>query len=126
FTNQIFFGYLNKRMSTRQGIEQYGRNRLRSTDLQRISDISGACVFADKLEDFESLLMEHELILSKTLSKKTVKEDLSPDYPNTLKSMGAWGGDFILATGNKENQDYFLQKGYPVVISYNNMVKFSY
>lgn len=126
FTNQIFFVYLNKKMNSRQGIEQYSRNRLNSKDLQRISDISEACVFVDNLEDFESLLMEHELILSKTLSKKTVKEDLFPDYPNTLKSLGAWGGDFILATGNKENQGYFLQKGYPVVISYNNMVKFSY
>ncbi len=35
------------------------------------------------------------------------------DYFGQTKSLGAWGGDFILATGNKDTPKYFKNKGYP-------------
>jgi hypothetical protein len=36
--------------------------------------------------------------------------------------LGAWGGDFILATGNDETPNYFNQKGFSTVIPYKEMV----
>ena len=47
---------------------------------------------------------------------------LFPDYFGTLKSLGAWGGDFILATGNKDTSQYFIDKGYATILKYSDMV----
>jgi hypothetical protein len=47
---------------------------------------------------------------------------LFKDYPNTIKSLGAWGGDFVLATGNNSDMDYFKNKGYNTIIPFQEMI----
>ena len=34
--------------------------------------------------------------MSELLDTKTIKELLFPDFSGTIKSLGAWGGDFVL------------------------------
>ena len=55
--------------------------------------------------------------------KETVQEALFKDFSGQTKSLGAWGGDFILATGDKKTPDYFKQKGFETVIPYSQMIK---
>jgi hypothetical protein len=38
-----------------------------------------------------------------------------------IKSLGAWGGDFVLATGDDKTISYFKSKGYNTVIPYSKM-----
>ena len=75
-----------------------------------------------KLSEFEKLIQEHEKIISSIIELPTVKERLFPDYFGTLKSLGAWGGDFILATGDKNTPQYFKAKGYTTILRYSDMV----
>jgi hypothetical protein len=53
---------------------------------------------------------------------KTVKEALFPDFKGVLKSLGAWGGDFILAISKENPKDYFASKGYETIIPYSEMI----
>ena len=53
---------------------------------------------------------------------KVVNTDIHKDYFGQIKSLGAWGGDFILATGNELTPDYFAKKGFKTVIPYREMV----
>ena len=46
-----------------------------------------------------------------------------PDYKGSIKSLGAWGGDFILATGDKEDRNYFINKGLRSIIEFKDMIK---
>ena len=39
-----------------------------------------------------------------------------------IKSLGAWGGDFILAASKENPVSYFNQKGFETVIRYTDMV----
>ena len=55
-------------------------------------------------------------------TQKPIKQKLFSDFPGGIKSLGAWGGDFILATGTKETMEYFKEKGYATVISFQDMV----
>jgi hypothetical protein len=84
--------------------------------------LSEAFLTCNKLSDFEKLMMEHELIVSKTIQLKPIQQELFPDYFGQTKSLGAWGGDFILATGNEETPNYFNQKGFQTVIPYRDLV----
>ena len=76
-----------------------------------------------QLYRFKDLLKEHESILSKILGIEPIQQRLFPDYNGQIKSLGAWGGDFILATGDNTTADYFRLKGYQTVIPYSSMIK---
>ena len=74
------------------------------------------------LGTFESLLNHHESVISNTLRIPTIKEQLFSDYPRAIKSLGAWGGDFILAIGDESSMGYFRQRGYETIIPYTEMI----
>ncbi len=47
------------------------------------------------------------------------------DYWGEVKSLGAWGGDFVLVTSKKpieETREYFLNKGNDVFIPYAELI----
>ena len=73
------------------------------------------------MSEFEQILNEHEDFISQILSLFPVKEKLFPDFQGAIKSLGAWGGDFILATGDKQTPDYFKNKGFKIVMTYEEM-----
>ena len=123
FIDQLFFVYLNKKQNSREGIALYRRNKNDfEKEIQRISAISSAMVSVTLLSEFEQLLEEHEQIIGSITQQIPVKKALFPDYKGTLKSLGAWGGDFVLATGNESSKQYFKEKGYLSVFKYTEMI----
>jgi len=61
--------------------------------------------------------------MSNVLETLTVKEALFPDFNGTVKSLGAWGGDFVLVVSEKNPETYFQERGYDTIIPYNDMIK---
>lgn len=123
FSDQLFFVYLNKKQNSRDAITAYRNLDVDKSDLiAKISAITEGVLKCSDLTDFESLLNTHEQIISKTLQTPTIKELLFSDYYRTIKSLGAWGGDFILATGGETERDYFKAKGYSTIVPYPEMI----
>jgi hypothetical protein len=114
---------LNKKQDSKAGIARFKEKREKiNNQIQLVSEISKQLIHEQKLSEFEKLIQEHEKIISSIIELPTVKESLFPDYFGTLKSLGAWGGDFILATGNKDTSQYFIDKGYATILKYSDMV----
>ena len=90
--------------------------------VDRISGLTGKMAAAQDLASFCEALEEHEAIIGELLQIQTVRERLFPDFPGSIKSLGAWGGDFVLATGPASHQEYFLKKGYSVVKPYRELI----
>ena len=123
FSDQLFFIHLNKKQDSKDGIARFKEKREKTNnEIQLVSEISRQLVKQQKLSEFEKLIHEHEKIISSIIELPTVKESIFPDYFGTLKSLGAWGGDFILATGNKDTPQYFKTKGYTTILRYSDMV----
>ncbi len=123
FKNQLFFIHLNKKQNSREGISQYRQLNFNTKELvNSIGDITSKMVSCHDLVTFETLMEQHETILSKAFKTPTVKKSLFDDYPGAIKSLGAWGGDFILVTGDKISMAYFKQKGYSTIIPYSEMI----
>jgi len=123
FKNQLFFVYLNKKQNSRDGISHYKNiQRDLSLEIQEVSDLTSEILSCANLGTFESLLDTHEQLISSVIGLNPVQSVLFPDYFGKIKSLGAWGGDFILATGNADTPNYFNQKGFSTVISYKDMV----
>ncbi|WP_394974804.1 GYDIA family GHMP kinase [uncultured Croceitalea sp.] len=123
FKDAIFFVYLNQKQSSKKAISNY---RSKKFNLKRlISDIdtiSLKMVSAKELLEFEILVTAHEKLLSEILEITPVKEKLFVDYFGTIKSLGGWGGDFIMVTGNEKTPEYFKSKGFEIVLSFKEMV----
>ena len=123
FSDQLFFVHLNKKQDSKAGIARFKEKREKiNNQIHLVSEISKQLIHEQKLSEFEKLIQEHEKIISSIIELPTVKERLFPDYFGTLKSLGAWGGDFILATGNKDTSQYFIDKGYATILKYSDMV----
>lgn len=122
FTDSLYFVYLNKKKNSRDGIAAYRKRKINSTVLiDKISQLTKAMISSTNIADFEILLTTHEQLLSEALDIPTVKSELFSDFKGAIKSLGAWGGDFVLATGDQNTPDYFKNKGYQVVLPYQQM-----
>ncbi|MBO0321449.1 GHMP kinase [Muricauda sp. CAU 1633] len=123
FKESLYFVHLNQKQSSKEAIAAYRKQEFNQKDLiHDISSLTEKMVNAATLQEFQSLMEQHEAILSNVLQIPTVKSQLFSDYPGALKSLGAWGGDFVLAAGNQHTLDYFSAKGYPTVIPFSKMV----
>ncbi len=124
FKDQLFFVHLNRKQNSRESINQYASLDLKdkAQAITVFSNLSKSLLECTNLKDFESILNTHEDKLSQLLKRETIKKELFSDYPNTIKSLGGWGGDFILATGDTSHQQYFISKGYKTVIPYTEMI----
>jgi hypothetical protein len=123
FSGQLFFVYLNRKQDSREGIRRYRQQHFDlGSAVQECTSLTEQLAGASGLESFCSALEQHETLLSGILRIEPIKERLFPDFPGSLKSLGAWGGDFILAAGRGDVQGYFREKGYPTLIPYSDMV----
>ena len=77
---------------------------------------------AETLSQFEHLVTQHELLISEITNQTPVKSIYFKDFNGTIKSLGAWGGDFILATSKEDPIPYFYSKGFKTVIPFNEMI----
>ena len=93
-----------------------------NNQIKVIDAITGDLIKCKHLSEFELLLEEHEAILSSILNQTPVQQLYFKDYFGVVKSLGAWGGDFILATGNDDTPFYFANKGFKTIIPYKEMV----
>ncbi len=123
FTNELFFVYLNKKQDSKESISHYSRlGSEKSKFIEKVNQITRELLKAKTLGQFEMLIEQHELLLSEILQLPKIKDQLFSDFRGSVKSLGGWGGDFILATG-KDAPDYFRNKGFTVIVPFKNMVK---
>jgi len=123
FTDQLFFIHLNKKQNSRDGIAIYqSQKKINALPIAEINSITTKFIDCDSLSEFITLITKHEEIISKVIQQKPIKEILFSDYKGAIKSLGAWGGDFILATGEVEDMNYFRKKGYETILSYREMI----
>ncbi|PHR15023.1 MAG: GHMP kinase [Aequorivita sp.] len=123
FTQSVFFVHLNKKQDSKKEVTRFKKASVDKKVLQRISDISNKLLVCYSLSDFEKLMNVHEEIISKNIKLPTIKEQLFSDYSGAIKSLGAWGGDFVLATGDENEMDYFRKKGFGTIVPFGEMMK---
>lgn len=125
FKEQLFFVYLNKKQSSREGIAYYKKIAMavKTKAVNKINALTAAILSCNELHVFEGLIDMHEKLMAEVLQMPTVKERLFADYSGSIKSLGAWGGDFVLVSvTDKSDLNYFKEKGYTSIFSFTEMV----
>lgn len=123
FKENLFFVHLNKKQNSKEGIAKFRESdNSFEKEIKRISEISDEFLIAKSIKELDKLIVEHEQIVSSIINLKPVKKRLFSDYFGEIKSLGAWGGDFVLVTGNEQTPQYFKDKGFTTILSYSEMV----
>ena len=122
FYEKIYFIYLNNKQSSISEIENYNKNRASDSIIKEISNITSTILQCNSIEEFNKLIASHELIISNLISKSTVKETLFKDFNGSIKSLGAWGGDMIMATSYDDPNKYFREKGYSTILKFDELL----
>jgi mevalonate kinase len=126
YKKNLYFIHLNKKQSSEQGIKSYLKVvKDRKTLVKTISGISDQMAEAKDLKTFAGLMDKHEDVIAHHTGFEKVKDLYFSDYWGSVKSLGAWGGDFVMATSNKSEGDtkaYFEGKGYATVLSFDEMI----
>ena len=127
FADHLFFIYQGQKQSSSKEIKAF-LEKANPVDLQKdieaVSEIGRAVPTCESLDEFGMLMQCHERIIARCIGQEPVQKRF-PDFEGVLKSLGAWGGDFILAaTEWTESQvrKYFKEKGLEVVFGYKEMV----
>ncbi|SHG63574.1 GYDIA family GHMP kinase [Winogradskyella jejuensis] len=124
FKDSLYFVYLNQKQDSREGITAYKTyKRDLKSSISEINRLTEEIIYCDNLNDFETLITEHENIISEIINLELVKKRLFGDFKGAIKSLGAWGGDFVLVTSETNPTSYFKAKGYDTIISYSDMIK---
>lgn len=127
FADHLFFIYQGKKQSSSKEVKAF-LEKTNPIDLQKdiesVSEISRAVPQCESLDEFGMLMQCHERIIARCIGQEPVQKRF-PDFEGVLKSLGAWGGDFILAATNWDSvqvKAYFKEKGLNVVFSYGEIV----
>jgi hypothetical protein len=121
FHEHLFFVYMNKKQNSRTSIQNHYRgvsDEVRNT----LNALTKRFVKTQNASEFQTLMLAHESIISKLIGIPPVQETTFSDYEGVVKSLGAWGGDFVLACGPKTSKAYFSTKGYTVCILYSELI----
>jgi mevalonate kinase len=123
FAENLYFVYLNQKQNSKNAISSYKEKKNNLEDTKEIINQLTQTVSNAKDENtFAQALEKHEKELSFILETKTVKENLFPDFDGTIKSLGAWGGDFVLVISKENPAPYFISKGFETIIPYQEMI----
>ena len=126
FSQNIYFVYLEKKKNSREAIQSYRNKGLAPPSLiAEISALSNTLFDTNSQTIFCAAIEKHEEIISTYLGIEKVKSLYFSDFFGSIKSLGAWGGDFVMAVSEKnekETKAYFNKKGYSTILKWNEMV----
>jgi mevalonate kinase len=124
FAQNIFFVYLNKKQNSKAAIHAYNRHKDQNLTKSIIENnkITNEILSAKTLKQFAYAVEKHEIHLSNILEIETIKEIAFSNFNGTIKSLGAWGGDFVMVLSSENPKDYFISKGYDIILSYHEMI----
>ncbi len=126
FKEHLYFVYLSKKQDSREGIKQYrAKAKNNATSLHKISSLTEAFLNAKSFHVFQKLMLEHEELVSQTIDMEKVQDLYFPDFDGVVKSLGAWGGDFVLVASEQAPEKiktYFNKKGFETFLRYEEMI----
>ncbi|MCK4745619.1 MAG: hypothetical protein KAT15_01215 [Bacteroidales bacterium] len=126
FSNHLYFAWLGRKQPTALHLEKVtGTLQPGYETIHQFSGFTEDMVESTDLVSFRELMEEHEEVLSKQLGVEPVSTSRFPGIPGTVKSLGAWGGDFMMIASEaneKELFDYLYERDIKVIYRYGDLV----
>ncbi len=116
----VHFIYLGQKQDSREGIQHYREQNDKSATLEQLNKLIINFEQEANRENLIKTMQQSEALIGETLYLAQVHNTLFSDFPGAIKSLGAWGGDFIMAVAFDRafnTHGYFHEKGHDVVFT---------
>jgi mevalonate kinase len=125
FSKQMHFVFRGQKQKSDLEVKRYLKREKASREvLKAINRLTQQIKDCSELGEMIKLIRLHEELVGEQIGAVTVQKELFNDFNGVVKSLGAWGGDLMLAVA-EEGQDvqgYFSEKGFPLALSYDEMI----
>lgn len=123
FKEHIYFVYLNQKRDSKEAIANFRKKQKDLTnEIAEVSQMTDELLQIQDLETFITFFKRYEQNLSAVLETPTIQQQLFPDFNGLVKSLGGWGGDFVMVASQENPIEYFKNKGFDTVLSYEEMI----
>ena len=124
FIENLYLVYLEKKQNTQTSIINYLNIKSdRKHLIEKANFIAEEIIKCKDLNQFEELIVEHENIIASATSQEPIHRSFFSAYrQGKIKSLGAWGGDFILVTSKNNDLSFFKNKGYNTILKLSDLV----
>lgn len=123
FKDQIYFVYLNQKRDSKEAIANFKKKQKNLTsEIKEVSQMTDELLKIQDLETFISFFKRYEKNLSTILETPAIQEQLFTDFDGLVKSLGGWGGDFVMVASRENPTNYFKEKGFSVILPYREMI----
>jgi mevalonate kinase len=123
FKHNLNFVYLGSKANTLNAVQQFTHKQQNKNEavVNEINSLTESFVKATNLQSFQNLMDQHEDLISSVLGFPPIKNERFPDFQGSIKSLGAWGGDFVLVASFQDPEDYFREKGYELIFKWEDL-----
>ncbi len=127
FYKNLYFIYLGQKQNSRDGIRRF-RERMKDAAQKEtaiFTELTQRILNANDIKDFIFNIKKHEAFVGELLDMEPVLSKLFRDFKGGIKSLGAWGGDFVLAATEENKKyvlDYFHSKGMEIIFEYEDLI----
>jgi mevalonate kinase len=122
FKNELIFIHLNQKQDSREGINFYNSKTKSQKLVDEFSNLTRNILVCNELENFSQLMLIHEQKISDFLEIPTVRAKFFADCPVFVKSLGAWGGDFVMSSKFDGFKDYFWGKDFNTIFEWSDLI----
>lgn len=122
FKDELVFIHLNQKQDSREGIRLYRSKPKDEGLIEAFTQLTQDVLKADNIRAFSELMIQHENLISNHIGIPKVKDIFFENYPGFVKSLGAWGGDFVMASKESDYKSYFENKNFPKTYRYSDLI----
>ena len=126
FSDQLFLVYSGVKKKTHSEVNTFLKSkRVTKQIIGEGSALADAFSICRDQKEFGNLIQCHEELIGHLIGKTPVKMEYFFDFDGEIKSLGAWGGDFYLASSTlpiSKVKTYFGNKGLIVLFKWNDLI----
>jgi mevalonate kinase len=126
YRDQLFFVYTGKKQHSAKEVMRFQKKNTSELYQNKIEKINNQVINSRQIDEFEQAITEHEELLASVLERPLAKEVYFKSFPGEVKSLGAWGGDFILVTwsdSESELNHYLKRHNLYTFFSWDEIIK---
>ena len=117
----VVFVYRGAKQQTDSSLKLVGRKPFSAAQCEEITQLSEGFLQANSLNELESIIEQHELLIANHLGLERAIEGPFKGIRGQVKSLGGWGGDFVMLTRFEENRQWLEANGFNAIIPFETM-----
>lgn len=124
---ETYLVYLGQKKDSQHAVLDFQNKAIRAAALQEIDRLSGALLQLKSPSALQEWMQTHEKLTGSLLQQAPIGESRFRDFAGTVKSLGAWGGDFIWVLPDEpDGMRYFEERAYEPIKAFTALIDSAY